>query len=140
MLQEMPYVIFPATFGRCRRLLHRSLVPVCSMYWRSQAGRRMTMLVMTRRKNEAILINHDITVVVVEIRGDKVRLGIDVPVEIPVHRKEVYDEITRSHVAQGHSENPAIKRKKAEILDRVAARLADMNDLDQLFEFEKKIG
>lgn len=51
------------------------------------------MLVLSRRKNESIVINDDITIVVVEIRGDKVRLGVEAPKEIPVHRKEVYEAI-----------------------------------------------
>ncbi len=54
------------------------------------------MLVLSRKKNESIVINNDITIVVVEIRGDKVRLGIDAPKEIPVHRREVFDAIKRS--------------------------------------------
>ena len=53
------------------------------------------MLVLSRKKNESIVINNDITVVVVEIRGDKVRLGVEAPKEVPVHRKEVYDAIQR---------------------------------------------
>jgi carbon storage regulator len=51
------------------------------------------MLVLSRKKNESIVINSDITVTVVEIRGDKVRLGIVAPKEVPVHRQEVYDAI-----------------------------------------------
>jgi len=51
------------------------------------------MLVLSRKKNESIVINNDITVTVVEIRGDKVRLGIVAPKEVPVHRQEVYDAI-----------------------------------------------
>jgi carbon storage regulator len=51
------------------------------------------MLVLSRKKNECIVINNDITVTVVEIRGDKVRLGIVAPKEVPVHRQEVYDAI-----------------------------------------------
>jgi carbon storage regulator len=51
------------------------------------------MLVLSRKKNESIVINNDITITVVEIRGDKVRLGIVAPKEIPVHRQEVYDAI-----------------------------------------------
>ena len=54
------------------------------------------MLVLSRKKNESIIINDDITIVVVEIRGDKVRLGIDAPKEIPVHRNEVYEALRRS--------------------------------------------
>jgi carbon storage regulator len=54
------------------------------------------MLVLSRKKNESIIINNDITIVVVEIRGDKVRLGVEAPKEVPVHRREVYDAIRRS--------------------------------------------
>ena len=54
------------------------------------------MLVLSRKKNESIVINNEITVVVVEIRGDKVRLGVEAPKEVPVHRREVYDAIKRS--------------------------------------------
>ena len=58
------------------------------------------MLVLSRKKNESIVINNDITIVVVEIRGDKVRLGVEAPKEVPVHRREVYDAIKRSERAQ----------------------------------------
>ncbi|MFH1656177.1 MAG: carbon storage regulator CsrA [Candidatus Nealsonbacteria bacterium] len=54
------------------------------------------MLVLSRKKNESIVINDDITIVVIEIRGDKVRLGIECPKEIPVHRQEVFDAIKRN--------------------------------------------
>jgi carbon storage regulator len=53
------------------------------------------MLVLSRKKNESIVINNDITIVVVEIRGDKVRLGVEAPKEVPVHRREVYEAIQR---------------------------------------------
>ena len=53
------------------------------------------MLVLSRKKNESIVISDDITVVVVEIRGDKVRLGVEAPKEVPVHRREVFDAIRR---------------------------------------------
>jgi carbon storage regulator len=51
------------------------------------------MLVLSRKKNESIIINNDITLTVVEIRGDKVRLGIVAPKDVPVHRQEVYEAI-----------------------------------------------
>ncbi len=57
------------------------------------------MLVLSRKKNESIVINDDITIVVVEIRGDKVRLGVEAPKEVPVHRNEVYEAIRRSQEA-----------------------------------------
>ncbi|NLF71816.1 MAG: carbon storage regulator CsrA [Candidatus Anammoximicrobium sp.] len=59
------------------------------------------MLVLSRKKNESIVINNDITIVVVEIRGDKVRLGVEAPKEVPVHRREVYEAIKRNEAAQG---------------------------------------
>ena len=57
------------------------------------------MLVLSRKKNESIIINDHITVTVVEIRGDKVRLGVEAPKEVPVHRREVYDAIRRNDAA-----------------------------------------
>lgn len=59
------------------------------------------MLVLSRKKNESIVINDDITIVVVEIRGDKVRLGVEAPKEVPVHRREVFDAIHRNEGAGG---------------------------------------
>ncbi len=59
------------------------------------------MLVLSRKKNESIVINNDITIVVVEIRGDKVRLGVEAPKEVPVHRREVYDAIHRHETSEG---------------------------------------
>jgi carbon storage regulator len=61
------------------------------------------MLVLSRKKNESIVINNDITIVVVEIRGDKVRLGVEAPKEVPVHRREVYDAIHRADTAAGET-------------------------------------
>lgn len=51
------------------------------------------MLVLSRKKNESIVINNDIVITVVEIRGDKVRLGIAAPKDVPVHREEVFQAI-----------------------------------------------
>ncbi|MDG2131540.1 MAG: carbon storage regulator CsrA [Fuerstiella sp.] len=53
------------------------------------------MLVLSRKKSESIVINDDVVVTVIEVRGDKVRLGIKAPREIPVHRKEVVDAMVR---------------------------------------------
>lgn len=57
------------------------------------------MLVLSRQCDESIMIGDDIEVTVVDIRGDKVRLGITAPREISVHRKEVYDAIRRENRA-----------------------------------------
>lgn len=64
------------------------------------------MLVLSRKKNESIVINHDITIVVVGIRGDKVRLGIEAPKLVRVHRREVYDAIQRKAAEAGPTVTP----------------------------------
>lgn len=51
------------------------------------------MLVLSRRKDESIVIGDDITIVIVDVRGDKVRLGITAPKDISIHRQEIYDAI-----------------------------------------------
>lgn len=53
------------------------------------------MLVLSRHRDESIIIGDNIVITVVDVRGDKVRLGIDAPTDIPVHRQEVYDAIQR---------------------------------------------
>jgi carbon storage regulator len=55
------------------------------------------MLVLSRQKDETIIIGDDIEITVVDIRGDKVRLGVSAPKSISVHRKEVYDAIRREN-------------------------------------------
>lgn len=51
------------------------------------------MLVLSRKKNESIVIDDKIVITVVEVRGEKVRLGIEAPREVPIHRSEVYEAI-----------------------------------------------
>ncbi len=55
------------------------------------------MLVLSRQRDESIIIGDNIIITVVDIRGDKVRLGIEAPSEIPVHRREVYEAIQREN-------------------------------------------
>ncbi|MFO1021512.1 MAG: carbon storage regulator CsrA, partial [Planctomycetales bacterium] len=59
------------------------------------------MLVLSRQRDESIIIGDNIVITVVDIRGDKVRLGINAPTEIPVHRQEVYEAIQRENRANG---------------------------------------
>jgi len=56
------------------------------------------MLVLSRQRDESIVIGDNIVITIVDIRGDKVRLGINAPAEIPVHRQEVYDAIQRENL------------------------------------------
>ena len=66
------------------------------------------MLVLSRKKNESIVIRDDIVITVVEVRGDKVRLGIEAPKEVPVHRHEVYEKIKESErLDKAQDERPA---------------------------------
>jgi carbon storage regulator len=58
------------------------------------------VLVLSRKKDETIIIGENIVVTVVHIRGDKVRIGIEAPREVTVHRREVYDAIKRSEGAK----------------------------------------
>ncbi|WP_437194353.1 carbon storage regulator CsrA [Planctomicrobium sp. SH527] len=62
------------------------------------------MLVLSRHRDESIMIGDNIVITVVDIRGDKVRLGIQAPAEIPVHRQEVYEAILRERSIQTISE------------------------------------
>jgi carbon storage regulator len=64
------------------------------------------MLVLSRHRDESIMIGDEIVVTIVDIRGDKVRLGIEAPSHVPVHRQEVYEAIQREN------------RKAAEIGDK----------------------
>ena len=63
------------------------------------------MLVLSRKKDEKIVIGDNISIMVVEIRGDKVRLGIEAPREISVHRREVYDAIKRKEAEETEPES-----------------------------------
>lgn len=56
------------------------------------------MLVLSRQRDESIMIGDNVVITVVDIRGDKVRLGIQAPHEIPVHRREVYEAIQKENL------------------------------------------
>ncbi len=55
------------------------------------------MLVLSRRLNESIVVGNDIVITVLEIRGDQVRIGIDAPRSVTVHRQEIYAELVRAN-------------------------------------------
>lgn len=80
------------------------------------------MLVLSRQKEQTIMIGDNIEITVVDIRGDKVRLGITAPTEIPVHRKEVYEAIQR--------ENREAANVKLEDITNVTTKDEDTNKGD----------
>lgn len=85
------------------------------------------MLVVSRRKNESIVINEDITVTIVELRDDKVRLGIEAPRDATVYRREVYDAIHKGPDSRKLTSQETPRREAAalEVLDRLASKLTE---------------
>ncbi len=63
------------------------------------------MLALTRKKGESLILNNNIEVTVLEIRGDQVKLGVKAPREVPVYRKEVYLQIQKENEAAASVEN-----------------------------------
>jgi carbon storage regulator len=72
------------------------------------------MLVLSRKKDETIMIGDEVEITIVDVRGDKVRLGITAPKSIPVHRREVYDAIQREKKAAAESQNHVEQECKEE--------------------------
>ena len=64
------------------------------------------MLVLSRQKDESIVIGDDVEITIVDVRGDKVRLGITAPKNIPVHRREVYEAIQREKQGKTEKDQP----------------------------------
>jgi len=65
-------------------------------YSKTSRQKELKMLVLSRQKDESIMIGDNVEVTIVDVRGDKVRLGITAPKSIPVHRREVYEAIQRA--------------------------------------------
>ncbi len=87
------------------------------------------MLVLSRKKDESVVINNDIRIVVVEIRGDKVRLGVEAPKEVPVHRSEVYEAI--NHGGTEGERTPRLVRAEQHE-SRIESEVAGLADGGQL--------
>jgi carbon storage regulator len=71
------------------------------------------MLVLSRQRDESIMIGDNVVITIVDIRGDKVRLGIEAPAEVSVHRQEVYEAIKREGRHGGNRETAAAVRSKS---------------------------
>lgn len=70
------------------------------------------MLVLSRQRDESIIIGDDIEIIIVDVRGDKVRLGINAPREVSVHRKEIYDAIQREKSQQKKEQQQKEQQQK----------------------------
>ncbi len=70
------------------------------------------MLVLSRQRDESIMIGDDVEIIIVDVRGDKVRLGITAPKSIPVHRREIYDAIQREKSQKKEQEKQQQKQEQ----------------------------
>lgn len=68
------------------------------------------MLALSRKKGEALVINNDIEVTVLEVKGDQVKIGISAPKEVPIYRKEVYLQIQNSNKEAMQADLEALKK------------------------------
>ena len=63
------------------------------------------MLALTRKKGESLVINNDIEITILEIRGDQIKLGVSAPKEVPIYRKEVYPQIQQENRKSADAQN-----------------------------------
>lgn len=86
------------------------------------------MLVLARKVNESIMIGDDVELIVIDIKGDQVKLGIKAPKKVTVHRKEIYDEIQQENIAAVSSEfKPEALRELSDFFER-EKKVRDGND------------
>ena len=82
---------------------------VADVSWLEPTETVLSMLVLSRKRDESIVIDGGIVITIVDIRGDKVRLGIEAPASVPVHRKEVYEALKRqSDSSTSHGTGPSV--------------------------------
>jgi carbon storage regulator len=94
--------------------------------YKTSRQKELAMLVLSRQRDESIMIGDDVEITIVDVRGDKVRLGITAPKKIPVHRREIYDAIQREKAeaqaaaqpSEPKTSQPVPGQEKAEDVDK----------------------
>ena len=89
------------------------------------------MLVLTRKKGQAIIIGHDIELSIIDIQGDQVRIGINAPKSVTIHRKEVYEEIRKENLTAIAGKEANVKELNREFKKKAAADKPDKKETDQ---------
>lgn len=91
------------------------------------------MLVLSRHRDESVMIGEDVRITVVDIRGDKARLGVDAPLEVPVHRQEVFDAIRRAGSSPGLAMRMAMAVRLHNHIHQIAIeKLDDLSQQEQM--------
>jgi len=86
------------------------------------------MLVLSRQRDESIMIGDDVEIIIVDVRGDKVRLGITAPRSIPVHRREIYDAIQREKAEKKEPQKQPEKEPQANKEEKTGDRQDQKTD------------
>jgi len=86
------------------------------------------MLVLSRQKDESIMIGDEVEITIVDVRGDKVRLGITAPKSIPVHRREIYDAIQREKTQKEAEAHAGGNNESAQQAEDAAHKKADKSE------------
>jgi carbon storage regulator len=89
------------------------------------------MLVLSRQKDESIMIGDEVEITIVDVRGDKVRLGITAPKSIPVHRREIYDAIQREKAQKDGAVHDGGNNEPAAHTEEAPRRKADKSERAQ---------
>jgi carbon storage regulator len=89
------------------------------------------MLVLSRQKDESIMIGDEVEITIVDVRGDKVRLGITAPKHIPVHRREIYDAIQREKAQKDGEVHTGANNEPGDKADDSAHKKADKSEKAQ---------